>query len=51
MAHPELRCDAEALAYVERARSRLFLEQLAFALAGVHEEPLDCKQIRECLRR
>ena len=50
--HAELKRAAEALEYVERARSRLFLDQLALMSTGRRETaPLEYEQIRECLRR
>jgi len=49
--HAELKHDAEALVYVERARSRLFLEQLALPLVEMDQaRPLGYGEIRRCLR-
>jgi tetratricopeptide (TPR) repeat protein len=44
--HAELGHEARALEYVERARSRLFLDQLAFLVAQIGQtEPLSYKEI------
>jgi tetratricopeptide (TPR) repeat protein len=49
--HADLKQDAEALAYVERARSRLFLEQLALLAAEMDRvKPLSYEQICHYLK-